>query len=112
MGFLFLTCYLVISTIYCTCIILFQWEAKVERGQEAFNKISKMIKLEMDRFEKCRIHDFKTMFIKYLENHMEHQSQVGHNNTPSKLCKEHIMLSFCCNSHLWLSSRCMSLAYT
>lgn len=55
----------------------FQWEAKVERSQEAFNKISKMIKLEMDRFEKCRIHDFKMMFIKYLENHMEHQAQVS-----------------------------------
>lgn len=54
----------------------FQWEAKVERSQDAFNKISKMIKLEMDRFEKCRIHDFKMMFIKYLENHMEHQAQV------------------------------------
>lgn len=35
-----------------------------------------MIKSEMDRFEKCRIHDFKIMFIKYLENHMEHQAQV------------------------------------
>lgn len=36
-----------------------------------------MIKMEMDRFEKCRIYDFKTTFIKYLENHMEHQSQVS-----------------------------------
>lgn len=35
-----------------------------------------MIKMEMDRFEKCRIYDFKTTFIKYLENHMEHQSQL------------------------------------
>lgn len=36
-----------------------------------------MIKSEMDRFEKCRINDFKQMFIKYLENHMEHQAQVS-----------------------------------
>lgn len=53
-----------------------EWEAKVERGQEAFDRISKMIKSEMERFEKCRIQDFKATFIKYLENHMEHQAQV------------------------------------
>lgn len=35
-----------------------------------------MIKMEMERFEKCRIYDFKTTFIKYLENHMDHQAQV------------------------------------
>jgi len=53
-----------------------EWEAKVERGQESFDKICKMIKLEMERFEKCRIHDFKVTFIKYLENHMEHQATL------------------------------------
>ncbi|KAL3287911.1 hypothetical protein HHI36_002368 [Cryptolaemus montrouzieri] len=53
-----------------------EWEAKVERGQENFDKISKMIKMEMERFEKCRIKDFKAMFIKYLENHLEHQAQL------------------------------------
>ncbi|XP_017776336.1 PREDICTED: sorting nexin-2-like [Nicrophorus vespilloides] len=53
-----------------------EWEAKVERSQESFDRISKMIKLEMDRFEKCRIQDFKVTFIKYLENHMEHQAQL------------------------------------
>ncbi|XP_056636314.1 sorting nexin-2 [Diorhabda carinulata] len=52
------------------------WVAKVERGQTSFNKISQMIKNEMDRFEKHRIEEFKTMFIKYLENHMEHQAQL------------------------------------
>lgn len=35
-----------------------------------------MIKTEMERFEKCRIKDFKIMFIKYLENHLDHQAQV------------------------------------
>lgn len=54
-----------------------QWESKVERGQENFDKISKMIKMEVERFEKCRILDFKMMFIKYLENHLNHQAQVG-----------------------------------
>jgi hypothetical protein len=32
--------------------------------------------MEVERFEKCRIHDFKMMFIKYLENHLNHQAQV------------------------------------
>ncbi|XP_018578116.1 sorting nexin-2 isoform X2 [Anoplophora glabripennis] len=53
-----------------------EWESKVERGQENFDKISQMIKKEMDRFEKCRIQDFKVMFIKYLENHLDHQAQL------------------------------------
>ncbi|CAH0550508.1 unnamed protein product [Brassicogethes aeneus] len=53
-----------------------EWEAKVERGQENFDKISQMIKREMERFEKCRIHDFKMIFIKYLENHLDHQGQL------------------------------------
>ncbi|XP_050306039.1 sorting nexin-2-like [Anthonomus grandis grandis] len=53
-----------------------EWEAKVDRGQESFDKISQMIKSEMERFEKCRIQDFKVMFIKYLENHLEHQAQL------------------------------------
>ncbi|KAL1513559.1 hypothetical protein ABEB36_002957 [Hypothenemus hampei] len=53
-----------------------EWESKVERGQESFDKISQMIKKEMDRFERCRIHDFKVMFIKYLENHLKHQAQL------------------------------------
>ncbi|XP_023019726.1 LOW QUALITY PROTEIN: sorting nexin-2 [Leptinotarsa decemlineata] len=53
-----------------------EWESKVERGQDNFDRISQMIKKEMERFEKCRIHDFKVMFIKYLENHLEHQAQL------------------------------------
>ncbi|CAG9839421.1 unnamed protein product [Diabrotica balteata] len=55
---------------------LVEWESKVERGQENFDRISQMIKKEMERFEKCRVQEFKTMFIKYLENHMEHQAQL------------------------------------
>ncbi|XP_022907699.1 sorting nexin-2 [Onthophagus taurus] len=53
-----------------------EWEAKVERGKENFERISKMIKIEMDRFERCRINEFKTTFIKYLENHMDHQAKM------------------------------------
>jgi hypothetical protein len=53
-----------------------QWEAKAERGQENLAKISKIIKMEAERFEKCRIRDFKMMFIKYLENHLNNQALV------------------------------------
>ncbi|CAG9766117.1 unnamed protein product [Ceutorhynchus assimilis] len=53
-----------------------EWESKVERGQESFDKISQMIKKEMERFEKSRIQDFKIMFIQYLENHLEHQAKL------------------------------------
>lgn len=35
-----------------------------------------MIKMEVERFDKCRINEFKIMLIKYLENHMEHQAQL------------------------------------
>jgi molecular chaperone GrpE (heat shock protein) len=57
-------------------IIPFQWEAKVERGQEEFDNISKMIKKEMERFEVNRVKDFKAIIIQYLENLMTHQQQV------------------------------------
>jgi Vps5 C terminal like. len=57
-------------------IIPFQWEAKVERGQEEFDNISKMIKKEMERFEGNRVKDFKAIIIQYLENLMTHQQQV------------------------------------
>ena len=57
-------------------VIPFQWEAKVERGQEEFDNISKMIKKEMERFEVNRVKDFKAIIIQYLENLMTHQQQV------------------------------------
>jgi hypothetical protein len=56
--------------------VSFQWEAKVERGQEEFDNISKMIKKEMERFEVSRVKDFKAIIIQYLENMMTHQQQV------------------------------------
>jgi sorting nexin-1/2 len=57
-------------------VIPFQWEAKVERGQEEFDNISKMIKKEMERFEVNRVKDFKAIITQYLENLMTHQQQV------------------------------------
>jgi sorting nexin-1/2 len=56
--------------------VSFQWEAKVERGQEEFDNISKMIKKEMERFEVNRVKDFKAIIMQYLENLMTHQQQV------------------------------------
>ncbi|PNF28821.1 Sorting nexin-2 [Cryptotermes secundus] len=53
-----------------------EWEAKVDRGQEEFDNISKMIKKEMERFEVNRVKDFKAIIIQYLENLMTHQQQL------------------------------------
>ncbi|GLH07322.1 Sorting nexin-2 [Gryllus bimaculatus] len=53
-----------------------EWEAKVERCQEEFDNITKMIKKEMERFEVNRVKDFKSIIIQYLENLMTHQQQL------------------------------------
>lgn len=53
-----------------------EWEHKVEKGEEDFGKISKMIQKEMARFEKHRVKDFRESMIKYLEAMMESQQQL------------------------------------
>lgn len=53
-----------------------EWEAKVERGQEEFDNISKMIKKEVERFELVRVEDFKKQLIEYLEAMLQHQNQL------------------------------------
>ncbi|XP_024081023.1 sorting nexin-2 isoform X2 [Cimex lectularius] len=53
-----------------------EWEAKVERCEEEFNSISKMIKKEMESFSDTRIKEFKSVFIKYMEQQMRHQMQL------------------------------------
>lgn len=53
-----------------------EWEAKVERCEDEFNTISKVIKLEYDIFEKHRISEFKTVIISYLESLIKHQEQL------------------------------------
>jgi sorting nexin-1/2 len=53
-----------------------EWEAKVDRGQEEFNNISKMIRKEVERFEIIRIQDFKKQLIQYLEMMLQHQYQL------------------------------------
>lgn len=54
-----------------------EWEAKVQRCQQEFDKISQEIKKEMERFEVKRISEFKSIIIKYLEDQMAHQQQVS-----------------------------------
>ncbi|KAJ7388955.1 sorting nexin-2 [Desmophyllum pertusum] len=53
-----------------------EWEQKVEKGEEDFGKISKMIQKEMARFEKNRVKDFRESMIKYLEAMMDSQQQL------------------------------------
>ncbi|XP_067139466.1 sorting nexin-2-like isoform X2 [Centruroides vittatus] len=53
-----------------------EWEAKVERGQEEFENISKMIRKEVERFEQTRVQDFKATIIKYMEQLLETQQQL------------------------------------
>lgn len=53
-----------------------EWSAKVERGQEEFDNISRMIKKEMERFEVNRVKDFKAIIIQYLETLMNHQQEL------------------------------------
>ncbi|GAB6032425.1 hypothetical protein CHUAL_011063 [Chamberlinius hualienensis] len=53
-----------------------EWEAKVERGQEEFENISKMIRKEMEAFEYNRVQDFKRTIIRYMESLMNTQQQL------------------------------------
>ncbi|XP_076289217.1 sorting nexin 1 [Lasioglossum baleicum] len=53
-----------------------EWEAKVERGQEEFDNISKMIKKEVERFELGRVEDFKEQLTEYLESMLLYQNQI------------------------------------
>ncbi|MPC14203.1 Sorting nexin-2 [Portunus trituberculatus] len=54
-----------------------EWEGKVERSQEEFERISRAIKKEMEQFDVMRVKDFRDMVIKYLEDLMTSQQQVG-----------------------------------
>lgn len=54
-----------------------EWEGKVQRCQEEFDIISKEIIKEIERFDIRRVIELKSIFIKYLEDQMAHQQQVG-----------------------------------
>ncbi|XP_038071643.1 sorting nexin-2-like [Patiria miniata] len=53
-----------------------EWEAKEAKGQKDFEKISKTIRKEYNRFEVNRMRDFRSVIIKYLEALMTHQQEV------------------------------------
>ena len=53
-----------------------EWDAKVTRGQEEFEAISKTIKQELEKFELTRVSDFKASIIKYMESLLETQQQL------------------------------------
>ncbi|XP_064474974.1 sorting nexin-2-like isoform X2 [Ornithodoros turicata] len=52
------------------------WESKVERGQEEFENVSRVVRVEVERFERTRVVDFRTAVIKYLESLLDTQQQL------------------------------------
>ncbi|XP_072942323.1 sorting nexin-2 [Epargyreus clarus] len=52
------------------------WEAKVERGQQEFDTISRVIKKELERFEELRLSELRAALLRHLEEHMKHQAQA------------------------------------
>jgi len=48
----------------------------VERAQEEFESMSKVIKKELETFETARVKDFKKTIVKYLESLLSHQQEV------------------------------------
>ncbi|KAF9824466.1 hypothetical protein SFRURICE_001350 [Spodoptera frugiperda] len=55
---------------------IIEWEAKVERGQQEFDTISRVIKKELERWDEVRLHDLRHALLRYLDDHMKHQAQV------------------------------------
>lgn len=76
-----------------------EWEAKVERGQEEFDNVSRVIRTEMDRFELNRIADFRNSVVRYFEFLLDTQQQVGIHIFIA------VLLDFC-TSVLWFSLQC------
>jgi len=56
-----------------------EWEQKVEESQDAFQKISEVIKVEMELFQHYRVADFKKIIVIYLEDLTQtQQDMVNH----------------------------------
>ncbi|PVD19917.1 hypothetical protein C0Q70_20411 [Pomacea canaliculata] len=53
-----------------------EWEGKVDKGQEDFEKLSKTIRREVIRFESHRVTDFKDSVVRYLQALMENQQKL------------------------------------
>ncbi|KAJ2948310.1 hypothetical protein O0L34_g7546 [Tuta absoluta] len=55
---------------------IIEWESKVERGQQEFDQISRVIKKELERWEEIRLNDLRATVLKYLDEHVKHQAQA------------------------------------
>lgn len=53
-----------------------EYEARVQRGQEEFEKISKNIKKDVEKFELDRVKEFQANMMKYLETLLEGQKKL------------------------------------
>ncbi|XP_012550143.1 sorting nexin-2 isoform X2 [Bombyx mori] len=53
-----------------------EWETKVERNQQEFDSISRVIKKEIERWEEIRVDELRATLLHYLEEHMKHQAQA------------------------------------
>ncbi|XP_065188747.1 sorting nexin-2-like [Sycon ciliatum] len=53
-----------------------QMETRVEKGEEEFNNISKVMRAEIERFEGQRKKDFKASILRYMEKMMRNQEQL------------------------------------
>lgn len=53
-----------------------EYEARVQRGQEEFEKISKNIKKDVEKFELDRVKEFQANMMKYLESLLESQKKL------------------------------------
>jgi hypothetical protein len=56
--------------------LLLKGEQKVESYRKEFEEISKLIKSELDRFDKEKVEDFKAGVESFLESIIENQKQV------------------------------------
>jgi sorting nexin-1/2 len=52
------------------------WEGRVVRGKEDFERISTTIREEMETFEQTHIDDFKKAIDNYLKNSLEQQEKI------------------------------------
>lgn len=53
-----------------------EYEARVQRGQEEFEKISKNIKKDVEKFELDRVKEFQANMVKYLETLLDGQKKL------------------------------------
>lgn len=51
----------------------------MERGQQEFDTISRVIKKELERWDEVRLTELRATILRYLEEHMKHQAQVCDN---------------------------------